>query len=75
MPWERGKPTDEEIKQRSIQIIRMRWEAYKVIEAGGIYPTRDKDLYKSVRKRLKSTFRDDEKLSRFKLLEDEPRKD
>jgi type IV secretory pathway VirJ component len=53
-----------------ISLIRMRWEAYKAIQAGGTYSVGNKKIYDSLRKRLARMFQgNEEKLSRFKLLE------
>jgi hypothetical protein len=76
MPWERPpKRTATEISEWVIKCIKVRWSAYKTIQGGGTAYCGDKEMYKTVRQRLKRMFQgNEEKLSRFKLLEDE-RKD
>lgn len=70
MPWER-KPRRNAVEESKwiSETYRIRWEAYKAIQAGGSYSIGDKMLYTSVRKRLKRMFQgNEEKLSRFRLL-------
>lgn len=55
--------------QYALTLIRIRWDAYKAIRAGGTYSIGSEKIYNSVRKRLKRMFAgDEEKLSRFRLL-------
>lgn len=71
----REKLSAEQIAERSRTVILMKWHAWKTIEAGGTVSVGEKWLYDSVRKRLKSIWRGqekaEEKLARFRYIKDE----
>lgn len=64
------KPSTKEILEREHSLVAIRWAAYKTIRNGGVYSIGNKQIYDSVRKRLKKMFmEDEEKLSRFRYLD------
>lgn len=55
----------------SRKIVATKWAAYRAIMSGGKFCIGDKEVYRSVRKRLKSAFREvPERLERFILLDE-----